>query len=338
MIDIQTILQTKSPSQRWLSRYIKLIQIYQNKKVLEGEKHHILPASMFPEYKNLTKFPENKVVLPYRVHFIAHYILAKMYNGKMWFAFNQMRRVANKSCLYEASRKYISECISKANKGTIKTEKQRKMCSIYTKLLWKDNKEHMMKNRQHGFNKHTKETKLKMSQNGIKNKVRLFFKTKNILYSIYRPQNIIEEYLDQGWRLGYPEEEKEIFSKNGKGIFWYNNGKEEIKCKEGYQPSGFIRGRKQEMKEICKKNNLIPKVPYNLLTIKIYDENNILRYVCNSGLKTFCEENDLPYGAIMDSYKLNRPLYTDKKCIKNEKFIKFIGWYAIKETLIKKHI
>lgn len=51
---------------------------------------------MFPEYKSLNKNPWNKIILTGRQHYIAHWILAKAFGGKMWFALHVMLHGKNK--------------------------------------------------------------------------------------------------------------------------------------------------------------------------------------------------------------------------------------------------
>jgi hypothetical protein len=43
------------------------------------ESHHILPKSLYPEYKNLKEHPSNGVLLIAREHFICHILLMKHY-------------------------------------------------------------------------------------------------------------------------------------------------------------------------------------------------------------------------------------------------------------------
>lgn len=107
-----------SVSEHYLKRYLKLLEYCGEHKPLESEcveKHHILPVSLFPEFK---KNKDNIIKLTARYHFLAHWILAKLTNSpKMWFAFNQMKRVGYRSILYEYARKRISEVISESNRG-----------------------------------------------------------------------------------------------------------------------------------------------------------------------------------------------------------------------------
>jgi len=106
------------------TRYIKFIEhcssLNDDLEKGEYEYHHVLPRCL---YKKYAKEKWNIVKLTHRQHFIAHWMLAKIYGGKMWFAFNQMRRIGNKSVLYEYGRKYISECIRNANSGLIRDKK-----------------------------------------------------------------------------------------------------------------------------------------------------------------------------------------------------------------------
>ena len=59
------------------------------------ELHHVLPKSLYPEYKNLNKHNWNGVYLTAREHFICHWLLTKMCADranmhKMVFAFKMM--------------------------------------------------------------------------------------------------------------------------------------------------------------------------------------------------------------------------------------------------------
>ncbi len=104
----------------YIERYKKFVNYYidnPNSSEVYTEKHHILPESIFPEYKNIKENPWNIIKLTGRQHFLAHWFLAKIYGGKQWFSFNMMRRVGNRSYLYECARKEISKVISQTNKG-----------------------------------------------------------------------------------------------------------------------------------------------------------------------------------------------------------------------------
>lgn len=91
-IDIySTLLNSPTPpiSIHYVRRYVKFIA---SCTTGEGytERHHILPRSMFPQFKNFRSHPWNKVNLTGRQHFIAHWILARAFGGNMWQAFHAM--------------------------------------------------------------------------------------------------------------------------------------------------------------------------------------------------------------------------------------------------------
>jgi hypothetical protein len=76
----------------YLKRYIKFIfkciEYNENNTLDYTEKHHILPKAnnLWPQYSDFNKFEWNKAILTARQHFLAHYMLAKIYNGAMWYA------------------------------------------------------------------------------------------------------------------------------------------------------------------------------------------------------------------------------------------------------------
>lgn len=115
----------KPKNKHHFSRYVKFIRARQNRLSVEGEVHHVLPRCV-----GGTDRSHNLIKLTYREHYIAHYMLAKAYGGKLWFAFNMMRRVCGgKSVLYESARKYISKAISESNTGRLHTDISRKLMS-----------------------------------------------------------------------------------------------------------------------------------------------------------------------------------------------------------------
>lgn len=132
----------------YLDRYFNfcnsLIRKYNYKKIdkQESEKHHILPVSLFPEF---SKEKSNIINISLREHYLAHWILAKIFGGKMWFAFNQMKRIIKNpkknSILYEYSKKYLKKIISSNNKGLKRNNnfKESLRKRMKNKMLAKDN-------------------------------------------------------------------------------------------------------------------------------------------------------------------------------------------------------
>ena len=99
MLNTLEILNSIPNNYHFLKRYYKFIlncDIANSAKTKEelgySEKHHILPTSMFPEYKSFSKYPSNKAILTYRQHIIAHVLLMKVYPNdvKMVYALNMM--------------------------------------------------------------------------------------------------------------------------------------------------------------------------------------------------------------------------------------------------------
>lgn len=65
-----------------INRYLKFIRNIQNlgpRELEYSERHHILPESLFKEYKNIKHHPWNVVILSYREHLIVHWILKRCF-------------------------------------------------------------------------------------------------------------------------------------------------------------------------------------------------------------------------------------------------------------------
>jgi hypothetical protein len=94
----------------------------QNRKKGNGiyyEKHHILPVSLFPNWKNRHT---NMVLLTAREHYLCHYLLWKIYqNEKMLYAFFIMnscnKSIILNSKMYEKLKIEYSKNVSENNKG-----------------------------------------------------------------------------------------------------------------------------------------------------------------------------------------------------------------------------
>lgn len=92
-IDIYSILSSKPHNVHYLKRYVCYLGLCKskNKNLQDKHIHHIIPASMFPEYKNLRVNTWNSIILTPRQHYIAHAILAKTFAKEMHNAFVLMR-------------------------------------------------------------------------------------------------------------------------------------------------------------------------------------------------------------------------------------------------------
>jgi hypothetical protein len=180
----------------YFHRYMKIILFVQNKNSSVQENHHILPKSIFPEHINNK---ENIVSVPAKWHYILHWVVfnifsKKKYKHKMIFAFNQMKRIVcgdkKKGVLYELSRKYVAEAVSRSNKGRERTEEIKAAVGKRTigTVIVKDTEGNRFRvdktnpkyiSGEYVFyrtgNKHTEKTIKKMKKNsGIKGKIPCF--------------------------------------------------------------------------------------------------------------------------------------------------------------------
>lgn len=120
-MNILNILTSIEHNKHYVQRYLKFINycIDGNSEIEYVESHHILPKSLFPEFKSLRKNPWNKANLSPRQHFIAHWILCKaLPHIKMIRAFKMMCAFTeNKnSKQYNTAKTIISESM-KGNKN-----------------------------------------------------------------------------------------------------------------------------------------------------------------------------------------------------------------------------
>jgi hypothetical protein len=117
------LLGFEAMNDHYHNRYLRLIEYRKNNPPVEGEKHHIIPRCIGGGNE-----PENIVLLGYREHFIAQYLLAKSYPeySNLWYAFTMMKRVCEgKSVLYESARKYIIHLLKTDKKRIDKMSKPR---------------------------------------------------------------------------------------------------------------------------------------------------------------------------------------------------------------------
>lgn len=118
------------------------------RKSIDGyfERHHIIPRALGGgDFNNL-------VDLTAREHFIAHWLLAKIYGGSMWSALLLFKGKNNKyhnSRLYEVARLKVSKETSKRRKGIkLSTETKSKMSKAHTGKKFSDKaKQNMSKAR-----------------------------------------------------------------------------------------------------------------------------------------------------------------------------------------------
>lgn len=76
---IYTLFNQEECNLHYLHRYVNFITSRHEQSSVYTEQHHILPASIFPEYENLKENRWNLIRLTGREHFIAHLMLSKIF-------------------------------------------------------------------------------------------------------------------------------------------------------------------------------------------------------------------------------------------------------------------
>lgn len=246
-------------NKHYYNRYIKLIEHSKSNPPQEGEFHHIIPRCVGGDDSE-----ENLVLLGYRHHYVAHYLLAKAYEeDKLWFAFNMMRRVCEgKSVLYEAARKFIRNAVSTSNRGRKRSETTKNLMSKQRKglVVVKDKDGNIFRvsiddSRYTSGElvyyrtgaKHKKETLQKMKERSIKGK-------KICHNSSTGEWRYLEKNEDAptGYTLGSGFLFKQKALNRKKVSSWYTN-LETMTCKrfadDDIIPDGFIKGRKNITKD-----------------------------------------------------------------------------------------
>jgi len=278
-MEYKKILNDKNVDNRWLNRYFKMIDYFEAYEG-EGEKHHILPKSIFPQF---IKNAENILKVSYKGHFIIHYILSKVFlsnneKRKMIFAFNQMRRISKNNILYEYNRKNISKAISENNRNRIiisnETTQTQKTIKNFLSIPDGFKKGLLVKNKEKRKLFHSKNIIVKNSEGYIfpvsrtnENflKGNLFHYNKGSVKSMTTKEKISNNGIKN--RKSYTNGEKVIFLKEGevvptgyvlgncfskqncvlnKNKFWFHNketGKNIRLKKEDKVPKGYVKNR-----------------------------------------------------------------------------------------------
>lgn len=77
-IYLQIIKKAKSENRKLLPK--------NHRDYVPYTRHHILPKSIFPKYKNLKEHPKNSVLLTAKEHFICHRLLTKFTKGQALYS------------------------------------------------------------------------------------------------------------------------------------------------------------------------------------------------------------------------------------------------------------
>lgn len=222
----------------YYKRYLKFIEaIKQNPQEGVKECHHIIPKSLGG--KNVK---ENLINLTPRQHYIAHWLLWKVYQNKeMTLAFWIMSNMIEKGVwhkinsktfqtLKEQHQKIQSEKMTKNN--PMYDEKSRKKLSQSRKKLnWSPSDEHKKQISDAQKSKPKTELHRKKISESLRGKIKTETHIKNLAAS------------HKGLFIGNKNPMYGRSAAKEQNLKWYTNGLENIFVKENTQPEGWYRGR-----------------------------------------------------------------------------------------------
>jgi len=223
----------------YYNRYLKLLEHSRNNPPNEGERHHIVPKCI-----GGTDEEENIILLGYREHYIAHYLLAKAYpdHQNLWYAFKMMKRVCEgKSVLYESARKYITRLL-KGDKERAKKISAALTGKIFTEEHCDNIKASKIGEKNPMYNKNHKDSTLeKMRENGLRGrKMYHHIETGKNIY-LKEEEEVPDDY-QEGAGTSYREKQK-IRKYSMK---WFHDPETKEQMRLGHDelpPKGYIKGR-----------------------------------------------------------------------------------------------
>jgi hypothetical protein len=234
--DIYDILASKPHNPHYLKRYFKFIQWCKENPTKEDytEKHHISPKSddLFPEYISFVLYEWNCIVLSARQHILAHILLWKSYGGKSVLPVNYMLNVQNSETGYSDRKlptaiqiRYAASAKSgfgewRKGKSTFKDSEGNKYFLKTTDPLIE---ELGLVGNNSGHN-HSEESKQKMSETKLPNKVVKIFKLdQKKTIKLYSQE--FADHINDGWNTELTDDDREyIQSQSNQKLsdFWTN--------------------------------------------------------------------------------------------------------------------
>lgn len=209
-------------NKHYLKRYVRFVAacLEKNKDLpndVYTEKHHILPKSIWPEYKDFKISPWNMAVLTARQHLLSHWILALSFGGRMYSAFWYMLNIRNMDVedygISDEYRKYVSLRVRKYNDGLSKEERSKK----------------------YGHHKESHHTYGKPRSEETRKKISVSNKGKH------------SGELNGMYGSTHSEESKYLMSKNNAKCWsdykWFNNGKISKRFLQEEVPENWVEGR-----------------------------------------------------------------------------------------------
>ncbi len=266
-MNIYEILSSSPNNIHHLNRYFNFIEGCRNAnenldKSIYTEGHHICPASVFPEYKDLKKFNWNRVKLTARQHIVAHLILRRVYGKSQERALFSMISGTNCSGRKEEiiRGRYRTKYWAKLREehSTWRKGKATYIDSEGNKFFLETSDPLINELSLVGNNKgmtHSEESKQRMIS--TKERVHLY-RGLEILYLLTRDEDVIQQKLSEGFSF---EKDEEIFLQQRKENKIKKNEHQSEVMKglcQHYFPDGRHYGMLYRDDPIIKELNLIP--------------------------------------------------------------------------------
>ena len=287
--------------------------------------HHILPAKIYDNYKDLRKNRWNGTHLTYENHYIAHAILAEAINHPSiigaWWGMNNKDRVTKNTdgvtILGPEKYAYLFskavEIQSKRMKGkvTCKLKSNPEKTIIVNKSEYDKNRHLYLANTEGKLTVINKLTnrKIQINKSEYNKDIHLFHKT-----GVKRnKESILKE-----------KETKKIIGNDGLNIAQRAAKKGYITLRSKYT--------EKEWKERCLSLGKHKAEHPRAARINIYNAEGKVMFECKGNIKDVIRDNNLP-GSLIASYRKERKIGVEKNAITrmiNKGQEKYLGWYALK--------
>ena len=287
--------------------------------------HHILPAKIYDNYKDLRKNRWNGTYLTYENHYIAHAILAEAINhpsiiGAWWGMNNKDRVTKNTDGVTILGPEKYAHLFAKAQEMQSKRMKGKVTCKLKsnpekTIIVNKseyDKNRHLYLGNTEGkltvINKLTNR-KIQINKSEYNKDIHLFHKTgvkrnKESIAKEKETRRILKEKGIDTYKIG--------------GIKSYNTIKNKL-SEEEYKKLSLSKAHHKGQH---------PRA----LKINIYNADGKVMFECKGNIKDVIRDNNLP-GSLIASYRKERKIGVEKNAITrmiNKGQEKYLGWYALK--------
>lgn len=287
--------------------------------------HHILPAKIYDNYKDLRKNKWNGTHLTYKNHYIAHAILAEAINhpsiiGAWWGMNNKDRVTKNTDGVTILGPEKYAYLFSKAQEMQSKRMKGKVTCKlknnpsktiIVDKQEYNKNRHLYLANTEGKLSVICKETsnKIMIKKEDYDRKIHLFHKT-----GVKRNKKSIEK----------EKETKKIIGDDGLNI----------SQRAGIKGYTTLRSKytEEEWKRRCLSLGHKKAEHPKAVKINIYSADGKVMFECKGNIKDVIKDNNLP-GSLIESYRKERKIGVEKNAITrmiNKGQEKYLGWYALK--------